>query len=97
MGAGVRVFLNIMTRSYPEKVTELLQYNHPIHSAAMAYNWDNVYSYDKEFRHHIGRHSQRAWNVILQQAWTMLLKDRLKNDNSLFQKGSTPDIRKGNM
>ena len=36
----------------------------------------------------------RAWNVILQQAWTMLLKDRLRNDGGAhFKKGGNPKKR----
>ena len=48
-----RVFSNILTSRYPDKATELLQYNHTIHTASMSYIWENVYAYDKEFRHHI--------------------------------------------
>ena len=44
-----RVFSNILTSKFPAKATELLQYNHTIHTASMAYIWDNVYAYDKEF------------------------------------------------
>ena len=83
-----RIYSNILTSKYPSKATELLQYNHTIHSASQSYHWDNVYAYDKEFRYHIARHPVRSWAIILQQAWTMLLKDRLKNDNSLFQRGT---------
>ena len=82
-----RIYSNIVTAKHPGKATELLQYNHTIHAASTSYIWENVYSYDKEFRHHIGRHPQRPWNVILQQAWTMLLKDRVWNENSYFHKG----------
>ena len=70
------IFSNVLTSKYPAKGPELLQYNHMIHSASLSYVWDNVYSYDREFRHHIERHPQRPWNILLQQAWTMLLKDR---------------------
>ena len=38
-----RVFSNILTTKFPDKVTELLQYNHSIHRASMTYVWDNVY------------------------------------------------------
>ena len=82
-----RIYSNVLTSKFPNKSTELLQYHHTIHTASMAYVWENVYAYDKEFRQHIGRHPMRAWNVILQQAWTMLLKDRLKQDNMFFQRG----------
>ena len=84
-----RIFSNVLTSKYPGKATELLQYSHVIHTSSMSYAWDNVYAYDKEFHQHISRHPSRSWAVILQQAWTMLLKDRVRNNNnSLFQKGS---------
>ena len=83
-----RVFSNILTSRYPEKAPELLQYNHTIHSASTTFIWDNVYSYDREFRRHIARHPYRSFAVILQQAWTMILKDRVRNENSYFQKGA---------
>ena len=89
-----RVFSNIMTSKHPEKSSELLQYNHMIHTALMSYIWENVYSYDKEFRHHISRHPRRSWGVILQQAWTMLLKDRLRHDNTPFHKSRDGRDRK---
>ena len=81
---ALRVFSNILTSQYPYKSPKLLQYNHTIHTASMSYHWENVYSYDREFRHHISRHPTRSWGVILQQAWTMILKDRIKSDNGLF-------------
>ena len=83
-----RVFSNILTSKYPEKAPELLQYNHTIHNAATTFIWDNVYSYDREFRHHIAHHLYQSFTVILQQAWTMILKDRVCNDNNYFQKGT---------
>ena len=75
-----RVFANIITTKFPAKSPKLLQYLHTIHSAFTAYQWDNVYAYDREFRRHIAKHPYRSWSVILQQAWTMILKDRIHND-----------------
>ena len=80
------IYSNVLTSQFPEKSSELLQYNHMIHTASMSYLWENVYSYDKELRHHISHHPYRAWNVLLMQAWTMLLKDRLRHDTGPFQK-----------
>ena len=77
-----RIFSNIITTQFPSKASELLQYNHTIHMASTTYSWENVYSYDKEFRHHIARHPYWSWSVILQQAWTMILKDRVKTDGN---------------
>ena len=36
-----------------------------------------MYAYDKEFRLHIAKHPDRNWAVILQQAWSMKLRDRI--------------------
>ena len=85
-----RVYSNILTSKYPAISTELLQYNHTIHTASTTYSWENVYAYDKEFRHHISRHPYRSWSVILQQAWTMILKDRIGKTENLFQRGNGP-------
>ena len=84
-----RIYSNVLTAKYPTKSTELLQYSHTIHSSAAIYSWDNVYDYDKAFRRHISRHPTRSWSVILQQAWTMILKDRISTGgNTLFSKGN---------
>ena len=72
-----RIFSNILTVKFPLKATEFLQYNHTIHTASQSYHWENVAAYDREFRQHISHHPRRSWLVILQQAWTMLLKDRI--------------------
>ena len=76
-----RVFANIYTTRYPAKAAELLQYSHVIDTASLSYTWENVYYYDREFRIHMSRHLQRNWSVILQQAWNLRLKDKLKFDN----------------
>ena len=76
-----RVFSNIYNTKFPERVTELIQYNHIIHTAAQTYVWENVYQYDKEFRLHISHHPQRSWSIILQQAWDLKLKEKLTHNN----------------
>ena len=73
-----RVYANVYTKMFPEKASELIQYNHVIYTASLSYLWDNVYTYDKEFRMHISQFPQRSWAVILQQAWTLYMKDRLR-------------------
>ena len=77
-----RIYSNIYTRHHPHKSTELIQYNHIIHTIASTYIWENVYAYDKEFQLHLSKHPERSWSVILQQAWSMKLKDRLRYDTS---------------
>ena len=40
------VYINIFAKNNPDRVTELLQYNHVIEVAAVSYPWENVYKYD---------------------------------------------------
>ena len=73
-----RVFSNIFTQHFPDKAGELIQYNHIIHTASQSFSWENVYRNDLEFRLHISKHHpNRSWSVILQQAWSMFLKDKI--------------------
>ena len=83
-----RDYSEIITTKFPQKAQELIQYNYVIHMAAQTYVWENVYSYDKDFRIHIGRNPTRTWSVILQQALTMRLKDRIKEFNTSQTRGN---------
>ena len=72
-----RVFSNIYCKVNPHRSTELIEYNHVIHTISMAYTWENVYQHDKEFRLHMARNPGRSWGIILQQAWSLRLCDRI--------------------
>ena len=41
-----------------------------------------MYTYDREFQMHMVRFPSRNWAVILQQAWTVYLKDWLRYNDS---------------
>ena len=75
-----RVFANIYTQEYPHRSAQLIQYNHVIHDIAQTYLWSNVYAYDKDFRIHMAKNPRRSWGIILQQSWSMRLKERLTGD-----------------
>ena len=77
-----RVFSEIFTGKYPERACELIQYNHIIHTASLSFNWENVYTYDCEFHVHMSKNPRRNWGVILQQAYTMYIKDRQQPTSS---------------
>ena len=90
-----RVFSNIYTRAYPSRSSELIQYNHIIFTASNSYTWENVYTYDKEFRLHLSKFPQRSWSIILQQAWSMYLKDKIfKDETNNFSSGSNNSAQK---
>ena len=81
-----RIFSNIYLKERPDRASELIQYNHIIFTALNMYVWDNVYNYDCEFRLHMGIFPERSWAVILQQAWSICLKDRF---NGQFNSGNS--------
>ena len=72
-----RVFSNIYTEYFPSRSNELIQYNHVIFTASQTFSWDNVHRYDHNFRMHMAQHQNQNWGVILQQAWSMFLKDKI--------------------
>ena len=78
-----RVFTDIFTTAHPHKTGELLQYVHIIHTISLTYIWDNVYRYDKDFRLHISQFPQHSWGIILQQSWSMRLKDKISCNEGL--------------
>ena len=38
-----RVYSNIFTKAYPDRASELIQYNQLIFTASLSFTWDNVY------------------------------------------------------
>ena len=85
-----RVYSDVYLRAHPARASELIQYNHIIHTTAATYIWDNVYTYDKDFRLHLSRFPNRNWGIILQQAWNFHLKEKLRfnrNTGATHQKG----------
>ena len=93
------IYSKILTRAHPAKAGELIQCNHVIYTAALTFCWDNVYAYDREFCMHISKFPSRNWGVILQQAWSMCLKDRVRHStdgapagNQQLQKSKSNEI-----
>ena len=90
-----RMYSNVYLRAHPQRATELIQYNHIIFTASLSYTWDNVYSYDREFRTHMAAYPHHSWSIILQQAWSMCLKDRVNHNFFNHTKsGGTPRHKK---
>ena len=76
-----RVFSNVYCEANPNRAVELIEYNNVLHTISMAYTWENVYTYDKEFCLHMARFLQRSWAMILQQAWSLRLRDGISGNN----------------
>ena len=86
-----RVYSNIYTKAHPHRSSELIEYNHVIHTVYLTYIWDNVYLYDKDFCIHIARNPERSWGIILQQAWALRLKDRITSGSPSHGNGRNSD------
>ena len=88
-----RVYSNVYTKFHPNRACELIQYSHTIHTESQSFQWDNIYRYDKEFRIHMSKHHlQRNWGIILQQAWSMFLKDKIGQNGSQYGKNSGNNV-----
>ena len=77
-----RVFSNIYCKNNPSRSAELIEYNHVIHVISAQFIWENVYMYDKDFRLHMARNPALSWAIILQQSWSLRLRDRLSSHGS---------------
>ena len=76
-----RVFTDIYLHYHLTRAGELVQYNHIIHLASLTFLWDNVNWYNREFRLHLSLNPGRSWGIILQQAWSVTLKDRHRTND----------------
>ena len=76
-----RVYSDVYMQAFPHRSSELVQYGHLIHTASQTYTWENVYMYDKDFRLHMSQHPKRRWSIILQQAWSVRLQDKICQGN----------------
>ena len=78
-----RVYCTLYTEIHHHRAPEMIQYSHIIHHANQLFIWENVYAYDVDFHIHMSKHPERSWGIILQQAWSMRLQDRVVRNNNL--------------
>ena len=45
--------------------------------------------YDKDFRLHLSKFPKRSWAIILQQAWTVRMREKVKFSASNDSQGSS--------
>ena len=89
-----RVFSNIYLRRNPLRATELIQYNHVIHSASLIYVWSNIHAYDQDFRIHMSKHPGHSWAILLQQSWSMRLQEKIRGTEFHQQFSSNKNARR---
>ena len=76
-----RVYSKIYVKFNPSRSEELVEYSFIFHSAAGTFSWNNVYTYDKLFRMHITKHPEKNWGIILHQAWSFCLTEKIQQAN----------------
>ena len=77
-----RVYATIYCGANPHRGKEIWQYISVINTAAAAYTWDNVYSYDITFRHLMAFNPNRSWAVTYNQMWNLSMRDRITKFHS---------------
>ena len=72
-----RIYATFYCGANPNRAKEIWQYVDVIHTAASAYNWENVYNYDVTFQHLMEFNPARSWAVTYTHMWNLSLKEPL--------------------
>ena len=76
-----RIYATIYCSENPQRSREVWQYISVINTAANAFVWDNVYSYDIVFRQLMEFNPARSWSVTYNQMWNLSMKEPLTKNN----------------
>ena len=82
------MYATIYCGTHPDRSKEVWQYIHVINTAAAAYIWENVYSYDITFRHLMAFNPSRSWAVTYNQMWNLCMKEPVHKMNNSFNRFS---------
>ena len=77
-----RIYAAIYSQANPSRAAEIWQYVYVINSAASAYVWDNVASYDFTFRQLMSCNPMRSWANIYHQMWNLTMRDAIPKFNT---------------
>ena len=76
-----RIYAAIYSSANPHRSADIWQYMFVINSAATAYAWDNVATYDSTFRQLMACNPSRSWANIYLQMWNLTMRDLLPKNN----------------
>ena len=77
-----RVYATIYSQANPHRSPEIWQYIHVINTAAAAYTWENVASYDFTFCQLMARYPHRSWAQTYSQYWNLCMRDLIHKHSS---------------
>ena len=72
-----RVYAAIYTEAHPGRAAEIWQYVYTINTAALSFQWDNVYFYDQTFRLLMEEKPWRSWSKTYTQGWNTAMRDTI--------------------
>ena len=75
-----RIYATFYCSANPHRAKEIWQYVDVIHTAAAAYNWDNVYKYDVTFRHLMEFNPSCSWAVTYTHMWNLSLREPISKN-----------------
>ena len=90
-----RIYAAIYSQANPHRAAEIWQYVFVINSAASAYAWDNVASYDYTFRQLMVCNPMRSSVNIYHQMWNLTMRDALPKFNTPQGDNNNRKGRKG--
>ena len=82
-----RMYVTLYCTKNPERAREIWQYISVINTAAMSYNWDNVYNYDIVFRQLMEFNPSRSWAVTYNQMWNLSMTNPITGNNGGQRRG----------
>ena len=88
-----RVYASIYSEANPTRGTEIWQYVEIINRAALKYTWENVSSYDHQFRRWMSDNPLRSWSKTLTQIWNLELTDSVSKSSGSFGKNASKSGR----
>ena len=83
-----QMYATIYCTKNPNRAREIWQYVSVINTAAMSYNWENVYNYDIVFRQLMEFNPKRSWAVTYNQMWNLSMTNPLTNGNQSRRGGN---------
>ena len=91
-----RVYAAIYSAHNPQRSAEIWQYVHCINTAAAAYQWENVATYDYTFRQLMAFNPGRSWAKTYTQDWNLCMRELIiRNPTSNFQGRSSGGVPGG--
>ena len=76
------MYATIYSEGNPLRANEIWQYVEIINIAASKYSWENVSSYDFQFRKWMAKNLLRNWGKTLPQIWNLELVDPVSRNGS---------------